>query len=289
MDNYKNYWIARAVLVLVTAVSGLVIFSLLIRKPGHMHDHTRRWVDYTKIGLGLWVSAQIVNPLWQIILFTCFDIVHGWQNNSTARSAFFVISYIGGVIDLWSTIALFLALFYLAHALTQLRTEGQEDSSAYQKGRKVVLGVSGFLCGISIVMWCLFLATSLSEHWDENTGRMYLVASWINTIIVVTLVLCSIGSVVYSAKSRKKALGSPVQKAATILVVCSSLYLLCTAWSVFNLFFRLPAFLVIVDVFTNCWPSFAIFTLLYLLATKEEYLLSKTHYRLWTADDGETG
>lgn len=46
--------------VLRTVLSGLVVlpalaFSVLVlRKPGAKHDHTRRWVDFTKIALGLW-------------------------------------------------------------------------------------------------------------------------------------------------------------------------------------------------------------------------------------------
>ncbi|KAK1673378.1 hypothetical protein BDP55DRAFT_223087 [Colletotrichum godetiae] len=49
--------------------SGLVVlpalgFSVLIlRKPGAKHDHTRRWVDFTKVAFGLWSITAVIFPI----------------------------------------------------------------------------------------------------------------------------------------------------------------------------------------------------------------------------------
>ncbi|GKT44670.1 uncharacterized protein ColSpa_04851 [Colletotrichum spaethianum] len=287
MFSFKIYFIVRIVLILLVTIPALVIFGLLFRRPGYSHDNTRRWVDYTKIASGFWGSAQILRLLQQIIFTAYYDDIHGWLVFQ-ARDASFAFGYISSMFEIWAVIAIFLALFYLAHALTQLRTEGQDDSSAYRKGRIVVLGVSGFLAVLNTVTWCLWLANSLSPSWDDNARIMYLVASCFTIVIAGLLVFCGIGSIVYSAKSRMKARGSPVQKAAQILVVCSSLYLVRAAWFMVIFFFGLYDFFGIIDVFLGCWISFVILALLYVLTIKEEYSLSKAHYRSKTVVNSQS-
>ncbi|GKT76412.1 hypothetical protein ColTof4_08835 [Colletotrichum tofieldiae] len=291
MISFKTYSIVRIVLVLLVTIPALAIFSLLFRKPGYRHDNTRRWVDYTKIASGIWglsrISAQTLQILQQIIFVAYYDDTRGWFEAYPARDASFALGFIGSMLEVWAAIAIFLALFYLAHALTQLRTEGQEDSSAYRKGRKVALGVSGFLFALNLVTLCLALASNFPASWDDHTRAMYLVASCFTIASAGIVIICAIGSVVYSAKSRKKALGSPVQKAATILVVCSSLYLVRAAWYIVIFFYGIYEIFAIIDVFVGCWIPFVILVLLYFLATKEVYSLSKTHYRSSTVADSQ--
>ncbi|OHW89601.1 hypothetical protein CSPAE12_11825 [Colletotrichum incanum] len=287
MIYFKIYSIVRIVLVLLVTIPALAIFGLLFRKPGYKHDNTRRWVDYTKIASGLGGLAQTLQTLQQIIFVAYFDDVRGWFEAYPARDASFALGYIGSMLEAWATIAIFLALFYLAHALTQLRTEGQEDSSTYRKGRKVALGVSGFLFVLNLVTLCLALATNFPADWNDHTWTMQLVANCFSIVSAGTMIICAIGSVVYSAKSRKKALGSPVQKAAAILVVCSSLYLVRTAWYIVVFLYGFFGVFGIIDVVLGCWIPFAILVLLYFLATKEDYSLSKTHYRSRTVADNQ--
>ncbi|GJC89835.1 hypothetical protein ColLi_12673 [Colletotrichum liriopes] len=306
MISFKTYSIVRIVLVLLVTIPALAIFGLLFRKPGYRHDNTRRWVDYTKIASGIWGFAQTLQILQQIIFVAYYDDTRGWFEAYPARDASFALGFIGSMLEVWAAIAIFLALFYLAHALTQLRTEGQEDSSAYRKGRKVALGVSGFLFALNLVTLCLALASNFPASWDDHTRAMNLVASCFSIASAGIVIICAIGSVVYSAKSRKKALGSPVQKvrlvltgggslrtnrvfsqAATILVVCSSLYLVRAAWYIVIFFYGIFEIFAIIDVFVGCWIPFVILVLLYFLATKEDYSLSKTHYRSRTVADSQ--
>ncbi|CCF33192.1 hypothetical protein CH063_05428 [Colletotrichum higginsianum] len=283
MDLYDILSIVRIVLVLLVAVPALVFFGRLLRQPGYRHDNTRRWVDLTKIATGLWGLAQLLKVLELIIyVATSFDQYY-------ARQAYYVFYHTSSLLDVWAVIVIFLALFYLAHALTQLRTESQEESGAYRKGRRVVFCVAGLLLPLNLARWCLHLVDDLAGADRSVRNRTAgLIANCFSVAIAGILFLCATGSVVYSAKSRKKSFGSPLRKAGTLLVACSSLYLVREAWQfVAFFFFGLFGVFNLIDVFLGCWMTFAILTMLYLLGAQPHYSLSKVHYRSSATTDGQ--
>ncbi|KAJ0159930.1 hypothetical protein CTA2_8873 [Colletotrichum tanaceti] len=286
MDLYDILVIVRLVLVLLVAAPALYFFARLLRQPGYRHDNTRRWVDLCKIATGLWGVAQLLKVLDLII----YVATSPW--NYGARQAYYVFYHTSSLLDVWAAIVIFLALFYLAHALTQLQTESQEEeeSGAYRKGRRVVFGVAGLLLPLNLARWCLHLVDDLAGADLTPRHQMAgLVAGCFDVAVAGILFLCAVGSVVYSAKSRKKSLGSPLKKAGTILVTCSSLYLVREAWRfvLFFFFFGFFGLFSIIDVLLGCWMTFAILTMLYLLGIKSHYSLSKVHYRSGAAEDGQ--
>ncbi|TQN68896.1 Secondary metabolism regulator LAE1, partial [Colletotrichum shisoi] len=79
---------------------------------------------------------------------------------------------------------------------------------------------------LNLARWCLHLVDDLAGGDRSVRNRTAgLIASCCDVAIAGVLFLCDVGSVVYSAKSRKRSFGSPLKKAGTLLAACSSLYL----------------------------------------------------------------
>lgn len=112
-------------------------------------------------------------------------------------------------VEVVLNLSIFLAVFYMAHALTQLRTEGDEVSSAYRKGRGFALGGSILVVLLSFVAFCLYLDDRFGRYYKEYE---YMVASCLMLASYSILIIMAIGSVVYAAKSRKKAFGSGLEQ-----------------------------------------------------------------------------
>lgn len=207
----------------------------------------------------------------------------------------------------WVHVFVFLALFYMAHALTLLRTGSEPDSSAFRKGRGFALGSSIFVAVLSFTSFCLYMSTAFVRRSDDRDGwSMRRLIAGIFQIVCQSFLICmAIGSVVYSAKSRKKALGTAVEKvcweslessttisgvdktrfqAGTVLVWCSSLFLVRQVWEMLSFFFggRVVSFwypTFFVDLFAGSYLTFVILVLLFVAATKASYSMSKMRYR----------
>ncbi|KAF6823781.1 hypothetical protein CMUS01_10551 [Colletotrichum musicola] len=207
------------VLIFLAVLPTLYLFVRILRKPGYRLDDTRRWVDYTKAGLGLWLAAQVI----QIVLFIV--IVAGGANtfdvnfDSVGRRVVESLVVVARTFSTWAEVCVCLAFFYLSHALTRLRNSGQEDSSKYRKGRVWAWIGAALVAGLTLLSFALWLSVSVtggSRSRDEREFRSNrrLVASCFDLACFAILIIFAIANIVYSAKSRKKALGSPVHKAS---------------------------------------------------------------------------
>ncbi|KAF6809546.1 hypothetical protein CSOJ01_06837 [Colletotrichum sojae] len=267
------------VLIFLAVLPTLYLFVRIIRKPGYRLDDTRRWVDYTKGGLGLWLAAQVI----QIVLFivivadgaSTFDV----NFDSVGRRVVDSLVVVARTFSTWAEVCVCLAFFYLSHALTRLRNPlGQEDSSKYRKGRVWAWIGAALVAGLTLLSFALWLSTSVTGHSRSRSTRR-LVASCFDLTCFAILIVFAIANIVYSAKSRKKALGSPVHKAANILVTCTSLWFVRMVWSIASTF--LGGFHVVVtflDIFVSVWLGLAILYMLCRLASKESYALSRASY-----------
>ncbi|KAK1453462.1 hypothetical protein CMEL01_05121 [Colletotrichum melonis] len=290
--------------VLRTVLSGLVVlpalgFSVLVlRKPGAKHDHTRRWVDFTKIALGLWSLSELLSFIYWIVI----TVSYAWRKNGhfSFPNELVYVYFVGGLVGYLGHVALLLAFFSLAHALTQLRNGAESDDyKAYHIGRKVVLGLSALVTLVAVAAFaCEVAETVLFDilprrdryvpgDWD-NAIRLGFAAQYMGVINIGFLFVAALGLLGYAVVSFKTARGSPTQKASTLLLIAVSLWLITRLYSfitsimvVTNHFWGWgPTYIgaAVVDVILSVWPSFAALMILYVLASDNTYSLSRLHY-----------
>ncbi|KAF9880483.1 hypothetical protein CkaCkLH20_02437 [Colletotrichum karsti] len=292
-DHYKylkTLIIVRIVLTAVVVIPVIFFFVKLLRTPGYRHDTTRRWVDYTTAGFGLWALVHIALIIAWGFQIPTIDWSMRWDGGDFVRVGYRIIRTFLNIetwLTFWLHIATFLALFYMAHALTLLRTGSEPDSSAFRKGRGFALGGSIFAVLMSFTIFCLDMSISYTNYSSDSDARE--MRRLVGTIFVLTcqaiLLVMAISSVVYSAKSRKKARGTAVQQSGLILVVCSSLFLVRQVWELLALFFGgrnlTGSFMAtfFVDLVFGSYLDLVILVLLYILATKASYSMSKVQYR----------
>ncbi|KAJ3960517.1 hypothetical protein N0V92_002841 [Colletotrichum tropicale] len=274
-------YIVRIVVDVIALIPMVVLFAKLVRKPGYRHDTTRRWVDYTKAGFGLWMLSHFLYiAVWSCLASAAYDRFFSLRHS--VGVAVNVLTYIQYFVGVLLNLSIFLAVFYMAHALTQLRTEGDEVSSAHRKGRGFALGGSILVVLLSFVAFCLYLDDRFGRYYKEYE---YLVASCLMLASYSILIIMAIGSVVYAAKSRKKAFGSGLEQAAKILVVSASLYLVSECWGLVHIIFGGGYYwgyyivLYVLDIVLTTYLPLVILTLLYSVATKESYAMSKMQYQ----------
>ncbi|KXH47842.1 hypothetical protein CNYM01_01360 [Colletotrichum nymphaeae SA-01] len=299
--DYQPYIIGS---VLRTVLSGLVVlpalaFSVLVlRKPGAKHDHTRRWVDFTKIALGLWSLSELLSFIYWIVI----TVSYAWQKNGRFYfpNELVYIYFISGLVGYLGHVALLLAFFSLAHALTQLRSGAESDDYiAYRIGRKVVLGLSALVTLVAVaILACEVAETVLFDilprrdryvpgDWD-NAIRLGFAAQYMGVINIGFLSVAALGLVGYAVVSFKTARGSPTQKASTLLLIAVSLWLITRLYSFITSIMAAtdhswgwgPTYIgaAVVDVILSVWPSFAALMILYVLASDNTYSLSRPHY-----------
>lgn len=134
--------------------------------------------------------------------------------DSVARRVIQSLAFVSHAFGVLAHVCITLAFFYLSHALTQLRNPGQEDSSKYRKGRVWALGAAGLVAGLTVVAFALWLSVTATNnyYYDDGYRMRSLVAQCFNMACLGILTIFAVANVVYSAKARKKALGSPLQK-----------------------------------------------------------------------------
>ncbi|KAK1461732.1 hypothetical protein CCUS01_01322 [Colletotrichum cuscutae] len=270
--------------VLRTVLSGLVVlpalgFSVLVlRKPGAKHDHTRRWVDLTKIALGLWSISELLSFIYWIVV----TVSYAWRKNGhfSFPKELVYVYFVGGLVGYLGHVALLLAFFSLAHALNQLRNGAESDDyKAYHIGRKVVLGLSALVTLVAVATFACEVA---------ETVLLGFAAQYMGVINIGFLFVAALGLLGYAVVSFKTARGSPTQKTSTLLLIAVSLWLITRLYSfitsimvVTNHFWGWgPTYIgaAVVDVILSVWPSFAALMILYVLASDNTYSLSRLHY-----------
>lgn len=122
----------------------------------------------------------------------------------------------------------FLALFYLARAITLLRVD--ETSKRYRIGKIVSLGAVVLISVLSFVAMCLWISTREGYYsWgfdSDNYERVMMrrqVAQIFDLICGIVNLLCAIGAVTYIALVRKNALKGPLHKVSFLLPLPTSL------------------------------------------------------------------
>ncbi|GKT51179.1 uncharacterized protein ColSpa_11360 [Colletotrichum spaethianum] len=131
----------------------------------------------------------------------------------------------------------------------------------------------------------IFAAWYSSSNLYDGINSRSIAASSIDLALYATHLICAIGTMVYTAKARKKVLGTPLQKPSSLMLTCAILWLLRNVWAL--LYSILVNFLIsfyydgmydwgyIVDIFLYNWMAFVILVLLYVLATMEKYAMSQ--------------
>lgn len=130
------------------------------------------------------------------------------------------LGIIGLLFNHLSEAAIFLALFYLARALNLARTD--ETSRRYRIGRKWALGAVIWICLGTVVVLSISLSIFIQRSFTErnNSGMEFFMSVYnrsmasasINLAVCVTNLGCAIGTMVYTAKARKKVVGDSLQK-----------------------------------------------------------------------------
>ncbi|KAK1637628.1 hypothetical protein BDP81DRAFT_425608 [Colletotrichum phormii] len=292
--------------IIRSVLSGLVIlpalgFSVLVlRKPGAKHDHTRRWVDFTKVALGLWSISSLLSLVYWIILAVSYSRRQNGGYFPYPAGIDYLI-YVGGLIGYLGNVALLLAFFSLAHALTQLRSGAEsDDSKAYHVGKKVVLGLSALITLVAVAIFaCIVAAAVLLEilpgrdryvpgDWD-NAMRLGFAAEYMGVINIGFLLVAALGLAGYAFVSFKASRGSPTQTAATLLLIAVSLWLITRLWNFISCIMAVtgyywvygPSYIAaaVIDAILSVWPSFAALMILYVLASNNAYSLSRLHYQ----------
>ncbi|KAF4818118.1 hypothetical protein CGCTS75_v012044 [Colletotrichum tropicale] len=279
-------YIVRIAVVLPALIPMVVLFAKFVRKPGYRHDTTRRWVDYAKVGFGLWMLSHLLYiAVWACLASAAHDTFFTLRHS--VGVAVNVLTYVQYFVGVLLNLSIFLAVFYMAHALTQLRTEGDEVSSAYRKGRGFALGGSILVVLLSFVAFCLYLDDRFGRY---NKEYEYLVASCLMLASYSILIIMAIGSVVYAAKSRKKAFGSGLEQAAKVVLVSACLFLVSGCWGLAHFFFGGGKYwvyfivLYVLDIVLTTYLPLVILTPLYSVATKESYAMSKMQYQSKATD-----
>ncbi|KAF9870441.1 hypothetical protein CkaCkLH20_12108 [Colletotrichum karsti] len=284
-----------------TILTGLVlfpamaIFALVLSKPGAKHDYTLKWVDFTKVAFGLWSASHLFSFIASIMLLVIFSRQYwGHSLEIDIISYFYVVSLF---LDIGAQVTFFLAIFYLAHAFTQLRIgAGANETQQFRIGQKGALGVSALLALIALAVFSLGVAMVAMLSSTRGSGnfndydtivRINIAREYLYYINLGILTVTALAVTVYAIAARRKERDSPVAKAATLLLVSASLWLSTLLWTVISIlvarFAPFPSayrYMMVIDVFLRVWPSFATLLVLYLLASSDSYGLSRIHYRV---------
>nr|XP_036584030.1 uncharacterized protein CTRU02_06161 [Colletotrichum truncatum]KAF6793289.1 hypothetical protein CTRU02_06161 [Colletotrichum truncatum] len=210
------------------------------------------------------------------------------------------VPYLHAVASLFyvfSEIGIFLALFHLGHALTQLRTGAVADESkAYRNGRKAVFGVSVLIALLGLAVFAVMMVfnvmnsglghRSTYSDWDKVL-KWNQVGSYIYLAKAIIWAIASFGIVCCVFKARKEAKNSPVHKAGSLLGFAAFIWLTSFTWALVDTIVRNFAsygmsmpYIDIFDVLIYTWAVFIVLALLYTLAAKDAYGLSRTHYEV---------
>lgn len=143
----------------------------------------------------------------------------------------FYLVYVGGLIGYLGHVALLLAFFSLAHALTQLRSGAESvDSRAYRVGRKVVIGLPALVTLVAVAIFACQVAEAVlfeilprrGRHvpgdWD-NAIRLVVAAQHMGVINIGFLLVAAFGLVGYAVVSFKAARGSPTQTVSSLSLI----------------------------------------------------------------------
>ncbi|KXH68411.1 hypothetical protein CSAL01_00284 [Colletotrichum salicis] len=306
--------------IIRSVLSGLVIlpalgFSILVlRKPGAKHDHTRRWVDFTKVALGLWSILTPPPPFRSSLLSLVYWIILAVSYARRQNGGYFpypagidYLIYVSGLIGYLGNVALLLAFFSLAHVLTQLRSGAEsDDSKAYRVGKKIVLGLSALITLVAVAIFgCIVAAAVLLEvlpgrdryvpgDWD-NAIRLGLAAEYMGAINIGFLLVAALGLAGYAFVSFKAARGSPTQTVNSLSLTLEtgpspSKYVADPSlWNFTSCVMAVtgyywaygPSYIAaaIIDAILIVWPSFVALMVLYVLASNNAFSLSRLHYQ----------
>ncbi|GJD01238.1 hypothetical protein ColKHC_10063 [Colletotrichum higginsianum] len=288
--------ILNITLVGLVTLPAIVLTGLLFRRStGTRRDPSRRWETYTKAAIGLYSFVHILYLINAIIGATNdFGYYYGINNGYFMAVQF--LGIIGLLFNHLSEAAIFLALFYLARALNLARTD--ETSRRYRIGRKWALGAVIWICLGSVVVLSISLSIFIQRSFTErnNSGMEFFMSVYnrsmasasINLAVCVTNLGCAIGTMVYTAKARKKVVGDSLQKMSTLMLTCAILWLIRNVWVVIFAFFLgfapyvISTFLIwadIVDPILNSWMTFVTLALLFVLATVEKYALPRAQVK----------
>ncbi|KAH0431829.1 hypothetical protein CcaCcLH18_06832 [Colletotrichum camelliae] len=209
------------------------------------------------------------------------------------------ISIVASLLGTLGQVALLLAFFFLIHALGQLRSGATtDDSRASLIGRKVVFGGSALIALVEVAVFCCYIAFQImfkilrereryvAGDWD-NAVRLSLAAEYMLASNTCMFLIAAVGMTIYAFQAQKKARGSPVQKASTLLLVAVSLWLVARTWTFIMTVLSLARFwwgraspyVGIINTILVMWTTFAALMLLYILASNNTYGLSRIHYQ----------
>ncbi|TQN71049.1 hypothetical protein CSHISOI_04426, partial [Colletotrichum shisoi] len=289
-------YILNITLVGLVTLPAIVLTGLLFRRStGTRRDPSRRWETFTKAAIGLYSLVHVLYLITSVIGATNdFGYYYGINNGY-----FVAVQFLSIVSLLFSHLyeaAIFLALFYLARALNLARAD--ETSRRYRIGRKWALGAVIWICLGSVVVMSISLSIFIQRSFTErHNAEMELFMSIynrsmasaiINLILCVTNLGCAIGTMVYTAKARKKVVGDSLQKMSTLMLTCAILWLIRNVWTVIFTFFLAfaPYFISgimvwanVIDPILNSWITFVILALLFVLATVEKYALPRAQVK----------
>ncbi|KAK6211562.1 hypothetical protein QIS74_10826 [Colletotrichum tabaci] len=289
-------FIINITLVGLVTLPAIVLTGLLFRRStGTRRDPSRRWETYTKAAIGLYSFVHILYLTNAIIGATNdFGYYYGIYNGYFAAVQF--LGIIALLFNHLSEAAIFLALFYLARALNLARAD--ETSRRYRIGRKWALGAVIWICLGSVVVLCISLSIFIQRSFTERDNaemeffmsiyNRSVASASINLAVCVTNLGCAIGTMVYTAKARKKVVGDSLQKMSTLMLTCAILWLIRNVWMVLFTFFLafapyvIRGFLTwvdIIDPILNSWMTFVILALLFVLATVEKYALPRAQVK----------
>ncbi|KAF0317801.1 hypothetical protein RB213_011826 [Colletotrichum asianum] len=294
---YITGYIVRSVLSGLVILPALGVSALALRKLGAKHDPTRRWVDFTKAALGLWSISQLLI----LVCWIMFAVEYSQRQNGRGYlgpdDVTPYIYIVGSLLGTLGQVALFPAFFFLAHALAQLRSgAATDDSRASFIGRKVVFGGSALIALVEVAVFCCYIASQIMFRvlpgrdryvrgdWD-NAIRLSLASEYMSASINCMFLIAAVGMAIYAFQAQKKARGSPVQKAAILLLIAVSLWLVARIWAFITTVMSLAMvqwsspYVGIIDTFLAIWTTFAALMLLYILASNNAYGLSRLHYQ----------
>ncbi|GKT65590.1 hypothetical protein ColTof4_03646 [Colletotrichum tofieldiae] len=286
-------FIVNTTLLGLVTLPALVLTVLLFRRTsGSRREPSRKWATYTKVAFVLYLLTNVLS-----LIITGVDAANSdsyyYRHNNPTYLALLTLSNISIPIGHVGSAAVFLALFYLARAFSLLRTD--ETSRRYRIGRQCALGAFIWVCLAGLTVMCLSISIFVARYADTGYGysqdyydglrNRSVAASSIDLALFATHLLCAIGTMVYTAKARKKVLGTPLQKASNLMLACGILWLLRNVWSLlytilwgfmfgFNINF-VYSWGFIFDIILNSWMTFVIFVLLYVLATTDKYAMSQ--------------
>ncbi|TDZ39078.1 hypothetical protein C8035_v005655 [Colletotrichum spinosum] len=289
-------YFVQTVVIGLTAITTLVLFALLLRAPAVGHDYTRRWVTFTKAALGTWGISRI--------LYTISSIIFLAQNHNNDLyyyapgyfRAYNFLYLICMTIETIGHLFIYLALFFLAHALTQLRTGTNEESRAYLRGRAFSFSAVSLVAVLAVVTMGLYMSSFVDmmrgySYYSSSQADVYMIKYTIAMALKVAipgiLIICGLGVMIYAIKSRSKARGTPVFKAGTLLLVGSIMFILRNAWDLTMSIIQFDIF-GILDIVLNHWATLVVLVLLYVLATQDKFNLSEAQYRANVGTKEET-